>query len=159
MPERMGGLDAVKQRLLAAGPALADAANKQLAVEAQGLADAIASRAPVRTGTLRITVRAQKIGDGAWEVVAGGEATVKQVRKGVKPADYATAKAGYTAGVFINGGEFDYSRAVEFGHRTPRGEHVPAEPFFFSTYRARRSGLYGRITTRVLDAAASYQLS
>lgn len=34
---------------------------------------------------------------------------------------------------------------VEQGHRAPDGSHVPAQPFFFPTYRANRKGIQRRL--------------
>lgn len=38
-----------------------------------------------------------------------------------------------------------YGSYVEFGHNKPDGSRVPADPFFWPTYRARKRGLRARI--------------
>jgi hypothetical protein len=38
-----------------------------------------------------------------------------------------------------------YGSYVEFGHNTKDGGRVPAQPFFWPTYRSRRRGLRARI--------------
>jgi hypothetical protein len=42
-----------------------------------------------------------------------------------------------------------YGRFVEFGHTQPAGDYVPAEPFWYGTYRANKRGMINRIRTAV----------
>jgi hypothetical protein len=42
-----------------------------------------------------------------------------------------------------------YGRYVEFGHTAKDGSYVPAEPFFYATYRAFKKGMVSRIRTAV----------
>jgi hypothetical protein len=42
-----------------------------------------------------------------------------------------------------------YGRYVEFGHTSPDGTYVPAEPFWFSTYRAFKKGMVSRVKAAV----------
>lgn len=42
---------------------------------------------------------------------------------------------------------------IEHGHRAPDGTHVPAQPSFFPTYRARKRGMKRRITAAARKAA------
>jgi hypothetical protein len=42
---------------------------------------------------------------------------------------------------------------VEAGHRTADGEHVPASPFFFPTYRARKKPMRRRLSAAATKAA------
>jgi hypothetical protein len=42
-----------------------------------------------------------------------------------------------------------YGRYVEFGHTAGDGSYVPAEPFWFSTYRAFKKGMVSRIKAAV----------
>lgn len=44
-----------------------------------------------------------------------------------------------------------YGRYVEFGHTAADGKWVPAEPFWFSTYRAWKKGMLAAIRKRVRD--------
>lgn len=118
-------------------------------VEVESLAEAVKRAVPVKTGVLQSTVRVEA-GDNPLTkriVVGGVPATRKKVRKGVKDSDFAKAKA---AGNFT--GEYDYALGVEFGHRTEGGEHVPAEPFLFPTYRARRKGMSRRLKAKARKA-------
>lgn len=142
-----------KQRVLAELVKVANAARRagsaQIEVEAKQLAEAIKAAAPERSGTLKSTVVAVKVSETRWEVRAGGPATTKKVRNDVKEKDFAEALV--TGG---NHGEFDYARGVEFGHRDGKG-HVPAEPFFWPTYRRRRGGIRKRIVDRGLKAVAN----
>lgn len=78
--------------------------------QADDLADAIKSAAPVNTGALRDSVKVRrKRNELDLEVTAGGDTTVKQTASGFA---------------------LDYSRFIEFG-----AVGHPAEPFFFSTAR------------------------
>lgn len=40
----------------------------------------------------------------------------------------------------------------EFGHKAPDGSHVPANPSFFPTYRARKKGIKRRMNTATRKA-------
>lgn len=147
------GLDRVLAKMKAAAEVIRKAGEAQLAIEAKALAAAIQAAAPERTGALKSTIRALETEPGRWAVVAGGAATTKKVRQGVKDKDFAEAKT--TGG---SHGEYDYVRGVEFGHRDGKG-HVPAEPFFFTTYRARRAGIRRRVADRALKAASDHDLT
>lgn len=157
---KMLGLDKLKARLARVGKAMRDAAAAQLKTEAEELAAAIRRAAPVRSGALKSSIGA-KPGkrDLSYIIYAGGQATTKKVRsraanegrgktKGVSDADFA--KALVTGG---NSGEFDYSRADEFGRRTHAGVHVPGKPFFFVTYRARKRAMRSRMIAAPKKAA------
>jgi hypothetical protein len=88
---------------------------------------AIEDAAPRGTsGKLAGSVQVRR-GRGTLELVvtAGGAATTKQVRKG-------------------SGTEYDYSLAVEFGN-----EHVPAQPFFYSTWNDMRADVAEAIADAV----------
>lgn len=138
---KMSGVDRQLARLAALPPAMQEAAASQLEQEVDQLVAAMQNVAPVgETGNLRASIRKEK---GArplsWRIVAGGPLTTVKIRKGVSDSSFAKAKAGR------GGGAFDYTRGVEFGHLTIDGSFVPAEPFFFPTYRARKSGLKRRV--------------
>lgn len=45
-----------------------------------------------------------------------------------------------------------YGRYVEFGHTGPGGVNVPAQPFWFSTYRAWKPGMLRKIRADVRAA-------
>lgn len=135
------GLDLALARLAKLPAEVRAAVEQQLEAEAEALAAAMRNNVPVDTGTLRDSI---KVVPGkhalSRRIVVGGDATTVKVRKGVSDADFAKAKAKRN-----NTGEFDYFRAVEFGHLTPDGVPVPAQPFFFPTYRARKKALKRRI--------------
>ncbi|MBR0695947.1 HK97-gp10 family putative phage morphogenesis protein [Bradyrhizobium lablabi] len=96
---------------------------------AEGLRQDIDSAAPEKSGKLKstITVR-RKRNDLDLEVVAGGDATTKELRAG-------------------SGVQYDYALASEFGTA-----HEPAQPWFYSTYRARREDVRQQIEDAVADA-------
>src|SRR6202000_3462005 len=79
--------------------------------EANKLASAIKQAAPKRSGALAESVQVEQSTDGTFWVVAGGDLTTKEIRKG-------------------SGQPYDYALAVEFGTRQEN-----AEPFFYNTVR------------------------
>jgi hypothetical protein len=100
------------------------AVESQLKIEVENMVTAIKRAAPVsdfekRPGELRdsITAYPAQGRPGAWRII-------------VKAQD---SKGRY------------YGSYVEFGHNTPDGTRVPADPFFWPTYRARKRGLRARI--------------
>lgn len=135
------GLDKALARMARLPAEVKASVEAQIAVEAEQLASAIRSNTPVDTGTLRDTIR---VVDGKRPlsklVVAGGRETTVKVRKGVSDRDFARAREAKN-----NTGEYDYFRAVEFGHLTKDGVAVPAQPFFYTTYRALRKAIRRRI--------------
>lgn len=142
---RLRGKQAALKRISAIYPEVVAVAERKLREEAGKLADIMRQRVPVDTGNLRASIRVVPVANkiGSVRILAGGvAATRKKVRKGVKDADFA--KAQQTGG---NKGEFDYARAVEFGHIAKNGKQVPAEPFFFATYRAEKRKIGRRIST------------
>ncbi len=138
---RMLGKEKVLARMAKFPAELKAAVQAQLETEAHELAEAIKRAVPVDTGTLRDTIEA-KAGSRplSMVVVAGGPATMVKIRKGVSDQSFAKSKASGS-----NRGAYDYMRAVEFGHLTIDGVHVPAQPFFYPTYRARKKALKRRI--------------
>jgi len=130
-------------KLRAAAPSVIQEVEAQLNLEAIELAAAVKRAVPKRTGTMAETVRVEP-GDRpmSLKVVVGGvPATRKKVRQGVKKADFEKARQ---EGGFQ--GEYDYPMGVELGHRAVDGSHVPAEPFFWPTYRARKKGMRRRMS-------------
>lgn len=100
----------------------------KLKEQADELADAIKAEAPVVSGTLRDSVKVRRRrNELELEVVAGGQATSKEIRKG--------------AGV-----DYDYALAVEYG-TTER----PAEPFFYNTARQMMPDIQENIEQAVAD--------
>jgi HK97 gp10 family phage protein len=96
---------------------------------ADELAAAIRQEAPEgQSGRLRQSVRVRR-GRKTLElfVEAGGELTTKAVREGADA-------------------EYDYALAQEFGN-----QHQPANPFFYSTYNARRDDVRAQIDDLVED--------
>jgi hypothetical protein len=113
-------------------PAVKEALGTQLDTEVGGLVAAIKRAAPVghaleqTPGELRDSVHSY---DGK-----------RELQKRVI-ADAKDAK-----------GEF-IGEHVEFGHRDKGGEHVPAVPFFFPTYRARKAGIKRNMRKAAVAAA------
>lgn len=96
---------------------------------ADELAEEIRSAAPEgETGALKESVRVRR-GRGTLELLveAGGTFTTKEVRGG-------------------SGIPYDYALAQEFGT-----QWMPAHPFFYSTYRARREDVRRQIEDAVSD--------
>lgn len=146
------GLERKIAQMRALPKALQDTVAAELDKETLELVAAMQRAAPKKSGALSESIREEPTGDPTMrKVVAGGRATTKKVRsravsagrgktQGVSDADFAKALA--NGG---NQGEFDYSRADEFGHKTPDGRHVAPHPFFFPTWRARRRGIAARL--------------
>lgn len=106
---------------------LPDHLRRQIAPEikrqADGLAAAVKERAPRDRGKLRESVRVRQGRNDLEQIVeAGGPLTTRQ----------GTSTS------------YDYALADEFGN-----EHVPARPFFYPTYRARRAGMRAAILAAV----------
>lgn len=100
-------------------------ANSAVADAAATLAATIATRAPVRTGRLRESVRVERGRvPGQLIVKAGGPLTTRETRAG-------------------SGQSYDYALATEFGT-----VNEAAEPFFYPTARE----LNGRLRERIVDA-------
>ena len=99
--------------------------------EADGLASAIKAKAPVKTGKLRDSVKVRRRrNELELEVIAGGEATSVEVRKG-------------------SGEDYDYALAVEYGTTA-----APAQPFFYNTARGLMPDIRENIEQAVADVIA-----
>lgn len=127
----------------------------QVRREAAELTEAVRRAVPVKSGALRDSVRFEAGDRPLAYVIKAGDvpATRKKVRRGVKFDDFQKAKA---EGGFK--GEYDYALAVEFGHRTEDGKHVPAEPFLFPTYRARKKAMRRRVSAAARKGLKSFNL-
>lgn len=103
----------------------------KLKEQADDLAQAIKAEAPVVSGTLRDSVKVRRRrNELELEVVAGGQATSKEIRAG-------------------SGVDYDYALAVEYG-TTAR----PAEPFFYNTARELMPEIRDNIEQAVADVLA-----
>lgn len=125
--------------------------------EADGLADAIKSAAPRKTGALAESVRVRRRkNDLQLEVTAGGDATTSKAARGTDYSSEVALGSGDTAGrskTPVGSGEgvtYDYARAIEFG-TTKMG----AQPFFYNTYRARAPQIKENIDKAVEEALKS----
>ncbi|MDB5630431.1 MAG: phage protein gp10 family [Tardiphaga sp.] len=97
--------------------------------EADKLADAIRTAAPVATGKLRDSVKVRRRKNDLDLVVsAGGEDTTTDIRAG-------------------SGKPYDYALAVEFGTRKR-----PAQPFFYNTARVMQDEITENIQAAVAEA-------
>lgn len=104
-------------RLRKIPPAIRKSQRTEIMSAAQELVAAQRAVAPVEDGTLRNSIQYRDVSNAsriAARVEAGGAATTKPVRKGVKPT-------------------YDYAKGVEFGT-----SDTAAKPFFYGPYRARR---------------------
>jgi HK97 gp10 family phage protein len=100
--------------------------------EADRLATAIKSKAPVKSGALRDSVKVRRRkSDVDLEVTAGGDTTIREIRGG-------------------SGINYDYARAVEFGT-----VNAPAEPFFYNTYREMAPEIRQNIDAAIEEAIKS----
>jgi hypothetical protein len=119
-----------REKLIKKFNALApEAARALAAVNEQSANDMVATAqgfVPVRSGTLRNSIRAEPAGTetGAWRVLAGGPSTTKPARSGH--------------------GSYDYALGVEFGT-----SDTTQVPFFFSSYRLMAKRHRGRATRAV----------
>lgn len=121
----------LKARLARIPKAVQLAGFRQLIVEVNGLVDAIKRAAPV---------------DEAADNPGHLRDSVHAYRTPGRPLSYRIiADAKDETGGFIG-------QHVEQGHRTAEGKHVPAEPFFFPTYRARRRGMKRRMSAAARKA-------
>lgn len=140
---KMLNLDRVLARLDRLPQLLIDALERQLDVEARDLAAAVKRAAPIgETTNLQQSVRVERGDHVLSQAVVVGDTpqTRKKIRSKVRDSDFAEARL--SGG---NKGEYDYALAIEYGHRAADGSHVPAQPFLFPTYRARKKGMRRRL--------------
>lgn len=153
--------DKILARLRALPPAVTDAVRDELKVQVDGLAEAMRRAAPVgKTGKLRKSILVRPGSRPiSYIVQAGGVLTTVKIRsrasdggrgkrKGVSDRDFSRALQ--SGG---NRGEFDYARGVEFGHMTPAGGHVSANPFFYPIYRSRKKAIQAALRRAARNAA------
>lgn len=124
---------------------------KDLQVIAQGLVDDIKAAAPVDTGKLRDSIRVRR-GKKTLEyfVEAGGSATTRSLERTTTYQREVQIGSGDTEGIARGGPagvSYDYALGVEFGN-----SRVPAQPFFYSTYRRRQVEVRQEIEAAVADA-------
>lgn len=129
MTASMRNLEAVLARFARIPRKVKDAVDAQLKTETGQLTAVMKERAPVN----KHPTASNPAGELKASVVWGPARSGWPLRYVIR----ATA---------IGSDNYDYSRAIEFGHRAKDGEQVPAQPFFFPTYRARRSSIRGRIS-------------
>jgi HK97 gp10 family phage protein len=100
---------------------------------ANEMADLMRSRAPVKDGTLRASVRVEKRKNpeiiGAL-IKAGGPTTTKPVRNGQSPS-------------------YDYAMGIELGT-----QEQLAQPFFYPSYRQKKSAVKRRASKNLRNAVA-----
>lgn len=115
------------------------AAQKAMEEGAQEIVDAMKAAVPVESGDLRDSI------GWTWGDVPAGSFTIADVRSGPRKGDqYATLRIKIYAG---NRDAF-YARFVEFGTRTG----MPAQPFFYSTWKQKRAAFRKRIRDAVKRA-------
>lgn len=104
-----------------------------LTAEANALAGLMRARVPVKDGTLRASIRVEprkQSGLIGALIKAGGPTTTKPVRKGQSAT-------------------YDYAMAQELGT-----QEVLAQPFFFPSYRQKKTSIKRRASKAVKDAVA-----
>jgi HK97 gp10 family phage protein len=124
----------LRKKLRAIPKAARDAAMPSLLKSGDELVNAQRALVPVRSGTLRDSIRAEAHPDELKVIVkAGGPATTKP------------ARAGH--------GSYDYSVGVEHGTAD-----MAAEPFFYPAYRLLKKRLRSR-TKRAISKAVKQEFS
>ncbi len=135
-PKTAASLARLRKRLEKVPVEVRAAAATEALLQAQRLARAQAYAAPKDEGDLAASLRVEGGKTGArWYVKAGGLKTTKPVRaagKGNAPA-------------------YDYANALEFGTAKQ-----PARPWFYPTYRARKTQIRGAISAIALKAARNF---
>lgn len=104
-----------------------------LTAEANALAGLMRARVPVKDGTLRASIRVEprkQSGLIGALIKAGGPTTTKPVRKGQSAT-------------------YDYAMAQELGT-----QEMLAQPFFFPSYRQKKTSIKRRASKAVKDAVA-----
>lgn len=115
-----------------------EAARIAMEAGAQEIVDEMRAMAPHRTGDLRDSI------GWTWGNAPAGTFVIASVRSGKNQGDqYATLR------ITIYAGSKDafYARFQEFGTRD-----MPAHPFFFPTWKAKRAEFRNRIRQRVRAA-------
>lgn len=123
------GIDQIRERYARVTPGIHAASAAELDDQAEELMAAQRARVRVKSGKTRDSIRKIKGDDDLHIfVVAGGETTTKEARKG-------------------SGAPYDYAVGEEFGN-----EHAPANPFFYGPYRAKRKAFVRRRVHRAQQA-------
>lgn len=143
---RIIGRERALRRMAAIPKAAQDHVKAQLAANAADLVAAQKARAPVKTGSLRDSIRFDDVSDETrirFIVRAGGALTTRKI--GSRTYDrQVLINTGDTQGRHKQEGghnvTFDYARAQEFGT-----SDQAAQPFFFPTYRGRRRGYKSKL--------------
>lgn len=129
---KVTGLDALRRKLNALGPATKTEIRSVLQVSANEMVSLAKSLVAPNTqsGDLQLSIHSRPgRHDLAIEVAAGGAATTREVRAG-------------------SGVEYDYALANEFGT-----SEMEAQPFFWPSYRAIKKRAKNRATRAVRKAA------
>jgi len=126
---------------------------KDLQRIANELSNDIRAAAPVVTGTLRDSVRVRR-GRKTLEyfVEAGGSTTTRQYGGSARYQREVVIGSGDTQGIARGGSSgkgYDYALGVEFGNT-----HMPAQPFFYTTYRVRQAQVREEVEQAVLNAVS-----
>jgi HK97 gp10 family phage protein len=119
-------------------PSITRKVKERLADDAASLVEYQKRIVPVRSGTLRDTIKNEDVSDEsriAQKLTAGGPATTVKVRGGVSDQDFAAGN-----------GAYDYARGVEFGT-----SDTPALPFFFVAYRNRKPKIQANLAAAAED--------
>ena len=127
------GLARLQRRMAALPKSVRRAVAPAVEKSADEMVDLARRFAPVDDGTLRASIK-HRAGDHelARQVVAGGEATTREVRSG-------------------SGAKYDYASAQEFGT-----SEQSAQPFFWPAYRLIRKRVKSRIRRAVGKAVKDF---
>lgn len=129
------GLRRFKKRLTRDVPeAVREAAKKALAQGAAELVAEMKRRAPVESGDLR-----ESIG-WTWGDAPKGAMVIGEVRNPASKGDLRIT-------IYAGGGDVYYHWFQEFGTK-----NMPANPFFFPTYRGQKRRVKGRVTRAINKA-------
>lgn len=125
----------LRARLAKIPDVVREAAAAAMEEGAQEIVDAMKMAAPIQSGDLRDSI------GWTWGEVPAGSFMIDEIRSGKNKGDqYATLRIKIYAG---NRDAF-YARFIEHGTR-----HMPAQPFFFSTWKKERAKFRRKIRAAI----------
>lgn len=132
MATRIQGLDRLKRKLRRFPEAAREDIAKAMEQGAEEIVQLAKSLVPVDTGELRDSI------GWTWGAAPAGSMTLGEVK----------GSGNLRITIFAGNSEAFYARWQEFGTR-----NMPANPFFFVSYRALRRRVRGRITRSITKSA------
>lgn len=133
MVTKVQGRDAVRALLKKLTPTVAAGLQASMTASANDLADLMRSRAPVKSGALKASIRTEALQNGriGAAIRAGGPTTTKPVRNGKSP-------------------QYDYAAGIELGT-----QEMLAHPYFYPSYRAKKTAIRRNASIAVQKAVAT----